>query len=61
MVRRLAAILAADDVGFPREPIADIAMSAVEGRPDVARRWSDAHCAAIVGDWEEPSGESRIR
>ena len=21
----------------------------------------DAHCAAIVGDWEEPSGESRLR
>ncbi len=21
---------------------------------------SDAHCAAIVGDWEEPSGESRL-
>ncbi len=22
--------------------------------------WSDAHCATIVGDWEEPSGEFRI-
>ncbi len=22
---------------------------------------SDAHCATIVGDWEEPSGESRLR
>jgi len=21
---------------------------------------SDAHCASIVGDWEEPSGESRF-
>ena len=21
---------------------------------------SDAHCATIVGDWEEPSGESRL-
>ena len=21
---------------------------------------SDAHCATIIGDWEEPSGESRI-
>jgi len=20
----------------------------------------DAHCATIVGDWEEPSGESRL-
>ncbi len=22
--------------------------------------WSDAHCAIIVGDWEEPSGESQL-
>ncbi len=22
---------------------------------------SDAHCATIVGDWEQPSGESRLR
>jgi hypothetical protein len=22
---------------------------------------SDAHCAIIVGDWEEPSGESRLK
>ena len=22
---------------------------------------SDAHCATLVGDWEEPSGESRLR
>ncbi len=29
--------------------------------PIEAAMKADAHCANIVGDWEEPSGESRIR
>ena len=23
--------------------------------------WADAHCATIVANWEEPSGESRLK
>ena len=30
------------------------------GEPALIASWSDAHCVIIVGNWEEPSGASRL-
>ncbi len=32
-----------------------------EDAPIHAAMRADAHCATIVGDWEKPSGESRLK
>nr|ABZ09847.1 hypothetical protein ALOHA_HF4000APKG8L7ctg1g22 [uncultured marine microorganism HF4000_APKG8L7] len=42
----------------PNQPNRERAIAYRDGSGPNSR--SDAHCAIIVGDWEEPSGESRI-
>ena len=49
MERLLAAILAADVVGSVMRLLGSL----------LSPR-SDAHCATIIGNWEGPSGESRL-